>query len=50
MIIVNGWLKPLTIITKSSTLDVAEVLNPPLGTAIISSFAVISFFKSSVFL
>ena len=29
MIIVNGW-KPLTIITKSSTLDVAAVLDPPL--------------------
>ena len=30
MIIVNGW-KPLTIITKSSILDVAAVLDPPLG-------------------
>ena len=30
VIIVNGW-KPLTIITKSSTLDVAAVLDPPLG-------------------
>ena len=29
MIIVNGW-KPLTIITKSSILDVAAVLDPPL--------------------
>ena len=29
VIIVNGW-KPLTIITKSSTLDVAAVLDPPL--------------------
>ena len=29
VIIVNGW-KPLTIITKSSTLDVVAVLNPPL--------------------
>ena len=29
VIIVNGW-KPLTIITKSSTLDVAAVLYPPL--------------------
>ena len=29
VIIVNGW-KPLTIITKSSTLDVAGVLDPPL--------------------
>ena len=29
LIIVNGW-KPLTIITKSSTLDVAAVLDPPL--------------------
>ena len=28
VIIVNGW-KPLTIITKSSTLDVAAVLDPP---------------------
>ena len=28
MIIVNGW-KPLTIITKSSILDVAAVLDPP---------------------
>ena len=30
-IIVNGW-KPLTIITKSSILDVAAVLDPPLPT------------------
>ena len=29
VIIVNGW-KPLTIITKSSILDVAAVLDPPL--------------------
>ena len=29
VIIVNGW-KPLTIITKRSTLDVAAVLDPPL--------------------
>ena len=29
VIIVNGW-KPLTIITKSSTVDVAAVLDPPL--------------------
>ena len=29
VIIVNGW-KPLTIITKSSILDVAAVLGPPL--------------------
>ena len=29
MIIVNGY-KPLTIITKSSMLDVAAVINPPL--------------------
>ena len=29
MIIVNSW-KPLTIITKSTTLDVAAVLDPPL--------------------
>ena len=32
-IIVNGW-KPLTIITKSSILDVAVVLDPPLQTVI----------------
>ena len=32
MIIVNGW-KPLTIITKRSTLDVAAVLDPPLETS-----------------
>ena len=31
-IIVNGW-KPLTIITKSSILDIAAVLDPPLLTA-----------------
>ena len=31
VIIVNGW-KPLTIITKSSTLDVAAVLDLPLKT------------------
>ena len=30
VIIVNGF-QPLTIITKSSTLDVAAVLDPPLG-------------------
>ena len=30
VIIVNGW-KPLTIIAKSSTLDVAAVLDPPLS-------------------
>ena len=30
VIIVNGW-KPLTIITKSSILDVAAVLDPPLS-------------------
>ena len=29
VILVNGW-KPLTIITKSSTLDVAAALDPPL--------------------
>ena len=29
VIIVNGW-KPLTIITKSSILDIAAVLDPPL--------------------
>ena len=31
VIIINGW-KPLTITTKSSTLDVAAVLDPPLVT------------------
>ena len=31
VIIVNGW-KPLTVITKSSTLDVATALDPPLVT------------------
>ena len=30
VITVNGWKPPLTIITKSSILDVAAVLNPPL--------------------
>ena len=30
MIIVNDW-KPLTIITKHSILNVAAVLDPPLG-------------------
>ena len=30
LIVVNG-LQPLTIITKNSTLDVAAVLDPPLG-------------------
>ena len=30
MITFNGW-KPLTIITKHSILDVAAVLDPPLG-------------------
>ena len=29
VVIVNGW-KPLTTITKNSTLDVAVVLDPPL--------------------
>ena len=29
VIVVNGW-KPLTIITKSSILDVAAALDPPL--------------------
>ena len=29
VIIVNGW-KPLTIVTKTSILDVATVLDPPL--------------------
>ena len=33
VIIVNGW-KPLTVITKSSILDVAAVLDPPLSTKI----------------
>ena len=33
VIIINNW-KPLTIVTKSSTLDVAEVLDPPLNTVI----------------
>ena len=37
VIIVNGW-KPLTIITKSSTLDVAAVLHPPLGTSIVTTY------------
>ena len=32
VIIVNSW-KPLTVITKGSTLDVAAVLDPPLETA-----------------
>ena len=31
VVIVNCW-KPLTIMTKSSTLDVTAVLDPPLGT------------------
>ena len=31
VIIVNGW-KPLTILTKSSILDVAAALDPPLDT------------------
>ena len=31
VIIVNGF-QPLTIITKSTTLDVASVLDPPLNT------------------
>ena len=34
VIIVNGW-KLLTIITKSSTLDIAAVLDPPLDIYII---------------
>ena len=29
IIVINGW-KPLTFITKSSTLDVSAVLDPPL--------------------
>ena len=35
VIIVNGW-KPLIIIPKSSTLDVAAVLNPPLSICVLS--------------
>ena len=35
--IVNGW-KPLTIITKSISLDVAAVLDPPLRIAVYSLF------------
>ena len=37
MIIVNDW-KPLTIITKSSILDVAAVLDPPLIKLLTSVF------------
>ena len=37
-IIVNGW-RPLTIITKSSILDVAAVLNPPMATLVVSHTA-----------
>ena len=37
VIIVNGW-KPLTIITKSSILDVAVVLDPPLVITHLLSF------------
>ena len=37
VIIVNGW-KPLTILTKSSILDVAAVLDPPL----MDSFALVN--------
>ena len=33
VIIVNGS-RPLTIITRSSILDVAEVLDPPLSTSV----------------
>ena len=33
VIIVNGW-NPLTIITKCSILDVAAILDPPLGVQI----------------
>ena len=36
VIIVNG-LKPLAIITKSSSLDVAAVLDPPLVTTVVGS-------------
>ena len=39
VIIVNGW-KPLTIITKSSILDVVAVLYPPLHTA--NTFSILS--------
>ena len=41
VIIVSGW-KPLTIITKSSILDVAAVLDPPL--IIVSNIKIISLF------
>ena len=34
VIIVNDW-KPLTIITKSSIMDVAAVLDPPLFTYVL---------------
>ena len=44
MIIVNG-LQPLTIITKSFTLDVAAVLDPPLINA-----AVVSYLNESKYL
>ena len=37
VIIVNGW-KPLTIITKSSTLDVAAVVDPPLVPHMIETY------------
>ena len=37
VIIVNGW-QPLTIITESSILDVAAVLDPPLSTNLMYVF------------
>ena len=37
VIIVNDW-KPLTIITKSSILDVADVLDPPLIKLLTNAF------------
>ena len=39
LIIVNDW-KPLTIITKSSILDVAAALDPPLGMVELKAFRV----------
>ena len=38
VIIVKGW-KPLTIITKRSILDVAQVLDPPLKLVVLISTA-----------
>ena len=46
MIIVNGW-KPLTIVTKSSILDVAAVLDPPL--ALYYKISIICLFSHFVF-